>query len=97
MGGVTLDVPVGLFHRHEGDVVDYHWSHDELGPQQYSMPPYYITDMNTALENIREYSNKACAVYIDTLMREANPILAKTFRRARQYAIKTKVSLVVYF
>ena len=97
MGGVTLDVPVGLFHRRAGDVVDYPWSHGELGPQRYAMPPYYITDMNVALQNIREYSHKACAVYIDSLMSEANPILAKTFRRARQYAIKTQVSLVGSF
>lgn len=90
--GTNLALTVSCFQSEPSDTTGYAWRDKEGNPRTYDMPPYYISDMQQALVSMREYERHSCTLSITSLLKDSNPLIAKTFKAACRYIINSKVS-----
>lgn len=57
----------------------------------YELPPYYISDMEEARQNIQQYIRQARREYTVALLANRTPIMQKTFEEAERYLEESKV------
>ena len=87
----NFPVTVARFQPGPDDTTSYKWT-DAAGVEiEYAMPPYYITDMVEAGQNMRQYAKSARTEFSKALLTKANPIVQKTFREAERYFTASKV------
>lgn len=89
--GLQFDVAVKRFQPENGDVTYWKWKDENGIERQMDMPPYYISDMCQATNIMREAAFKNHETYIDALLRDANPIVRRTFAAALQCQSSSKV------
>jgi hypothetical protein len=61
------------------------------GSEKYELPPYYISDMDEARQNIQRYIHEARREYTAALLKNRTPIMRKTFEEAERYLKESKV------
>lgn len=81
----TFTVTVSRFQPGEGDATGYIWSDAAGNKNEYKLPPYYISDMAEAAQNMRRYVRTARAEFTGALLTSSNPIVRKTFEEAERY------------
>lgn len=90
--GPSLALTVSRFELESGDSTGHSWRDNERNLRTLVMPPYYISDMQQALISIGEYERQSCNLYMRSLLKNANPIIAETFKAACRYVTSSKVS-----
>lgn len=70
----ALCLTVSRFEPGPGDRTAYFWTDSCGQPRPMEMPPYFISDMDAARQNIREFLHNARSVYIETLLGDSNPM-----------------------
>ncbi|KKY32411.1 hypothetical protein UCDDA912_g07635 [Diaporthe ampelina] len=50
------------------------------------MPPYFISDLEAARQELVDFTRRVRSVYIETLVADSNPILRQTFEAAMLFA-----------
>jgi hypothetical protein len=84
-------VTVSRFQPGPDDTTSYIWT-DKAGiEREYALPPYYISDMAEAGENMRQYARTARPEFTKALLVNCNPIVRKTFDDAERYYTDSKV------
>ncbi|ORY67027.1 uncharacterized protein BCR38DRAFT_336593 [Pseudomassariella vexata] len=91
--GVTFAVTVLRFDADPQDVTAWKWKADSI-PRLMDMPPYYISNMTEASQNMQQAVRKGKEEYINGLLAAANPISKKTFEAAFRYLETSKSALV---
>jgi hypothetical protein len=72
--------------------VAYDWEDQSGQTHTMEMPPYFISDIEAARINLREFSQNARSSYIQTILAGANPIVCHTFQAALAYTAFGQVS-----
>lgn len=90
----TFAVTVDRFQPGVDDTTAYMWTDASGRKKEYVLPPYYITDMAEAGENMRQYVRIARPEFTRALLLNANPIVRKTFQEAERYYAASKSELV---
>lgn len=61
------------------------------------MPPYFISDLEAARQELVDFTRRVRSVYIETLVTDSNPIVRQTFEAAMLFAtfgqVRTQFSL----
>ncbi|KAF8852530.1 hypothetical protein BDZ45DRAFT_109361 [Acephala macrosclerotiorum] len=90
----TFAVTASRFQPGPDDTTAYVWTDAAGIKRDYKMPPYYITDMAEAGENMRQYARTARPEFTKAVLVNANPIVRKTFEEAERYYTASKSNLV---
>lgn len=61
------------------------------------MPPYFISNLEEARQELVNFTRRVRSVYIETLVADSNPIVRQTFEAAMRFAafgdVRTQSSL----
>lgn len=90
MGG-ALEVVVAEFFPEQGDATSYQWTDSKGTQRELPLPQFYIVNMAEAALKMKEYGYRNTAKYIETLLRDSNPIIWKTFQAACRHVAETEV------
>ena len=85
-------VTVSRFVPDDEDALNFSWTDSDGIEQTFEMPPYHISDMSVARENILQFFVEARDGYPRVLTADANPIVKRTFEEAQRYCQETDVS-----
>ncbi|KAH8768532.1 hypothetical protein BGZ57DRAFT_766227 [Hyaloscypha finlandica] len=81
----ALSVTVSLFEPGPEDKIGYAWEDSTGQRHTMDMPPYFISDIEAARRNIKEFIYLARPGYIEALLTDSNPIVCRTFQAALAY------------
>ena len=85
-------VTICRFQPGPDDTTAYNWTDAEGNRRKYELPPYYISDVFEATENLRQYLRQAREEFPGALLVKSNPIVRKTFKEAERHCRVSKVS-----
>lgn len=89
----SFAVSISRFQPGLGDATAFTWTDAVDGSHRvFDMPPYYISDMAEARENICRYYRQAREEYPNALLVNSNPIVKRTFQEAERYCKASNVS-----
>ncbi|KAI0384781.1 hypothetical protein F5Y04DRAFT_221149 [Hypomontagnella monticulosa] len=91
----TFEVTISRYEPSPEDTTGYYWT-DATGKRGYELPPYYISDLGEAAQNLRGYIQTARAEFTRALLHvpNSNPIIRRTFDEAVRYQVASKSKLV---
>lgn len=89
-------VTVALFHPDPSDPTGYPYTDSSGDKQEYTLPPYYITDMTEAGRSMRRWFSEASADYPTALLHNVNPLVREVFDEAQRYYRDTQASALVH-
>ena len=87
----SFAVTISRFLPDPVDTTAYMWTDPAGVKRAYVLPPYYISDMAEAAENMRRYARTARPEFTKALLSNGNPIVRKTFEEAERYYTASKV------
>ncbi|KAH8655777.1 hypothetical protein BX600DRAFT_470302 [Xylariales sp. PMI_506] len=90
----SFPVTISRFRPSSDDTTAYRWTDSAGYEHKYELPPYYISDLDEAGQNLRKYIKNSRAEFTATLLVNANPIIKKTFKEAERYYATTKSEFV---
>ena len=93
--GAEFVVTVSPFDPEPGDATGYNWEDTEGNPRRMEMPAYYISDLEEALFNIKEFASRSRSLYIEAHLSDSNSIIRQTFQLALGYLAFTRVCIEV--
>ena len=85
-------VTISRFQPGPDDGTAYNWIDTDGIRRKYELPPYYISDVAEATENLCQYLPQAREEFSRALLVNSNPIVRKTFKEAERYCKASKVS-----
>ncbi|KAF4987082.1 hypothetical protein FDECE_15605 [Fusarium decemcellulare] len=90
----SLCVTVSRFDPVPGDRTTYFWTDPAGNPREMEVPPYFISDLDEARCNIRQFVYDVRSTYIEALHQDSSPLIRQTFQAALNYAAFNKTELV---
>ena len=85
-------VTISRFVPGPSDVTAWKWTDANGNRREYELPPYYISDVVEATENLRQYLPKAREDFPRALLVNSNSIVWKTFKEAERFYKASGVS-----
>jgi hypothetical protein len=93
-GEQELCLPVSRFQVTDGDRTAYYWTDKRGRKRKKVMPPYFISNMRVARNNIRQFLDSTRGSYVVSLLEGSNPLVRRAFAMAMSHAAGGKSPLV---
>jgi hypothetical protein len=93
-GEKELCLPVSRFQVTDGDRTAYYWTDKGGRKRKKVMPPYFISNMGVARNNIRQFLDSTRGSYVVSLLEGSNPLVRRAFAMAMSHAAGGKSPLV---
>jgi hypothetical protein len=90
-GEQELCLPVSRFQVTDGDRTAYYWTDKRGRKRKKVMPPYFISNMRVARNNIRQFLDSTRESYVVSLLEGSNPLVRRAFAMAMSHAAGGKV------
>ncbi|KAL8952550.1 MAG: hypothetical protein Q9222_001540 [Ikaeria aurantiellina] len=90
----SFAVTVSRFQPGPDDTTSYNWTDATGSKRKYHLPPYYISDVEEATKNLRQYLPRASEEFSKALLIGSNSIIQKTFKEAERYCKVAQSELV---
>jgi hypothetical protein len=87
----TFEVTISCYQPGPDDTTAYFWTDSTGRKRKYELPPYYISDLAEAGQNLRRYIQKARTEFTKALLANSNPIVLGVFKEAERYFSESKV------
>jgi hypothetical protein len=90
---LDAQIPVLLerFQPNPGEATGYTWTSRDGTREVYDMPPYRISDMRAAADNVARLINWTQKQFTSQLLHDSNPIVEMVFSEAERFEMATKV------
>ena len=82
----ALRLKVSRYDPKPTDRTAYFWTDSSGRLRTMEMPPYFISDLEAARQELVDFTRRVRSVYIETLVADSNPILRQTFEAAMLFA-----------
>lgn len=88
-----LPVTVSHFEPQEGDRTTYFWTDPAGNARSMEVPPYFISNLELACHDIRQYVTNVRSTYIASLLEDSSPLIRGTFQQALLHSAFNQVSI----